>query len=28
VTNLCSIKKDNYKYIDQKIINNFLQIFG
>jgi len=27
ITNLCSIKKNNYKYINQKIINNFLRIF-
>jgi len=27
VTNLCSVKKNNYKYINQKIINNFLRIF-
>ncbi len=28
ITNLCSVKKNNYKYINQKIINNFLKIFG
>jgi lipoyl(octanoyl) transferase len=27
ITNLCSIKKNNYKYINQKIINNFLKVF-
>ena len=27
ITNLCSIKKNNYKYINQKIIKNFLRIF-
>ena len=27
ITNLCSVKKNNYKYINQKIINNFLKIF-
>jgi lipoyl(octanoyl) transferase len=27
ITNLCSIKKNNYKYINQKIINNFLRVF-
>jgi len=27
VTNLCSIKENKYKYISQKIINNFLRIF-
>ena len=27
MTNLCSVKKNNYKYINQKIINNFLRIF-
>ena len=27
ITNLRSIKKNNYKYINQKIINNFLRIF-
>ena len=27
ITNLCSVKKNNYKYINQKIINNFLRIF-
>ena len=27
ITNLYSIKKNNYKYINQKIINNFLRIF-
>ena len=27
ITNLCSIKKNNYKYINQKIIKNFLSIF-
>ena len=27
ITNLCSIKKNNYKFINQKIINNFLRIF-
>ena len=27
ITNLCSIKKNNYKYINQKIINNFLNVF-
>jgi len=27
ITNLYSIKKNNYKYINQKIINNFLKIF-
>jgi len=27
ISNLTSIKKSNYKYINQKIINNFLKIF-
>jgi lipoyl(octanoyl) transferase len=27
ITNLCSVKKNNYKYINQKIINNFLSVF-
>ncbi len=27
ITNLCSVKKNNYKYINQKIVNNFLRIF-
>ena len=27
ITNLCSVKKNNYKYINQKIINNFLRVF-
>jgi|TARA_B100001964_G_C13980401_1_gene485952 lipoyl(octanoyl) transferase len=27
ITNLCSIKKNNYKNINQKIINNFLRTF-
>ena len=27
ITNLCSIKKNNYKFINRKIINNFLRIF-
>ena len=27
ITNLCSIKKNSYKYINQKIIDNFLKIF-
>jgi lipoyl(octanoyl) transferase len=27
ITNLCSVKKNKYKYINQKIINNFLRIF-
>ena len=27
ITNLCSIKKNDYKYINQKIIKNFLRIF-
>ena len=27
ITNLCSIKKNNYKSINQKIIKNFLRIF-
>ena len=27
ITNLCSIKKNNYNYINQKIINNFLRVF-
>ncbi len=27
ITNLCSVKKSNYKYINQKIINNFLSVF-
>ena len=27
ITNLSSVKKNNYKYINQKIINNFLRIF-
>jgi lipoyl(octanoyl) transferase len=27
ITNLFSVKKNNYKYINQKIINNFLRIF-
>ena len=27
ITNLCSVKKNNYKYINQKIINSFLRIF-
>ena len=27
ITNLYSIKKNNYKYINQKIINNFLRVF-
>ena len=26
ITNLCSVKKNNYKYINQKIIKNFLRI--
>jgi lipoyl(octanoyl) transferase len=27
ITNLYSVKKNNYKYINQKIINNFLRVF-
>ena len=27
ITNLCSVKKNNYKDINQKIINNFLRVF-
>jgi lipoyl(octanoyl) transferase len=27
ITNLCSVKKNKYKHINQKIINNFLRIF-
>ena len=27
ITNLCSVKRNNYKYINQKIINNFLRVF-
>ena len=27
ITNLCSVKKNNYKYINQKIIYNFLRVF-
>ena len=27
ITNLCSVKENNYKYINQKIVNNFLRIF-
>jgi lipoyl(octanoyl) transferase len=27
ITNLCSVKKNNYKYINQKIVNNFLRVF-
>jgi lipoyl(octanoyl) transferase len=27
ITNLCLVKKNNYKYINQKIINNFLRVF-
>jgi lipoyl(octanoyl) transferase len=27
ITNLCSVKKNKYKYINQKIINNFLRVF-
>jgi lipoyl(octanoyl) transferase len=27
ITNLCSVKKNNYNYINQKIINNFLRVF-
>ena len=27
ITNLCSIKKNNYKFRNRKIINNFLRIF-
>jgi lipoyl(octanoyl) transferase len=27
ITNLCSIKENRYKYINKKIINNFLRIF-
>ena len=27
ITNLCSIKKNNYKSINQKIIKNFLRVF-
>ena len=27
ITNLCSVKKNNYEYINQKIINNFLRVF-
>ena len=27
ITNLCSVKKNNYKYINKKIINNFLKVF-
>ena len=27
ITNLCSVKKNNYRYINQKIINNFLSVF-
>jgi lipoyl(octanoyl) transferase len=27
ITNLCSVKQNNYKYINQKIINNFLRVF-
>ena len=27
ITNLCSVKKNNYKYINKKIINNFLRVF-
>ena len=27
ITNLCSVKKNNYKYINQRIIYNFLRVF-
>ncbi|HJO76111.1 MAG TPA: lipoyl(octanoyl) transferase LipB [Pelagibacteraceae bacterium] len=27
ITNLCSVKKNNYKYINQRIIDNFLRVF-
>jgi len=27
ITNLSSVKKNNYKFINQKIINNFLRVF-
>ena len=27
ITNLCSVKKNNYNSLDKKIINNFLRIF-
>ena len=27
ITNLCSVKRNNYRYINQKIINNFLRVF-